>query len=134
VEVSRQREQLAGRVVCVTFAAPALLRAFERELRIDLPLFGDPDRAVYDAFGFGRGSVRRVWLDPRVWARYAQLLARGPRPGWSGQDTLQLGGDAVVDAAGIIRWIHRSTGPDDRPSVSTLAAQLRSAAGRGEER
>jgi len=134
VEVSRQREQLAGRVVCVTLAAPALLRAFERELRVDLPLLGDPDRAVYDAFGFGRGSVRRVWLDPRVWARYAQLLARGPRPGWSGQDTLQLGGDAVVDAAGNIRWIYRSAGPDDRPSVSTLAAQLRSAAARGEER
>ncbi len=78
VEVSRQREQLAGRVICVTFAAPALLRAFERELCLGMPLFGDPDRAVYDAFGFGRGSVRCVWLDPRVWAGYR--AAPRPRP------------------------------------------------------
>ena len=131
MEVSRQRERLAGRVVCVTFAGPGLLRAFERELRLDIPLFGDPDRALYGAFGLGRGSVRRVWLDPRVWARYAQLLARGRRPGWSGQDTLQLGGNAVVDAAGIVRWIYRSAGPDDRPSVALLAARLREAAAHG---
>ena len=131
MEVSRHREELAGRLVCITFAAPPLLRAFQRELQLDLPLLGDPGRAVYDAFGFGRGSVRRVWLDPRVWTRYAQLLARGQRPGWSGQDTLQLGGDAVIDAAGIVRWIYRSAGPDERPSIATLAAQLQAAAARG---
>ena len=127
--MSRQREQLAGRLACITFAEPPLLDAFQRELRLDVPLYGDPSRAVYRAFGFGRGSVRRVWLDPRVWTQYARLLARGQRPGWSGQDTLQLGGDAVLDAAGRLRWIHRGAGPDDRPAVELVAPQLRVAGG-----
>lgn len=128
--MSSHREQLAGRLACITFAEPLLLQAFERELSLDVPLYGDPTRAVYRAFGFGRGSVRRVWLDPRVWIRYAQLLAHGQRPGRGRQDTLQLGGDAVLDRSGRLRWIHRSAGPDDRPGLATVAAQLRSAATR----
>jgi hypothetical protein len=125
--MSRQRDKLTGRLACITFAAPPLLDAFQRELRLDIPLYADPSRAVYRAFGLGRGSVRRVWLDPRVWLRYAQLLARGSRPEWSGQDTLQLGGDAVLDTSGRLRWIYRSAGPDDRPRVDVVAGQLRSA-------
>lgn len=128
--MSRHRDQLAGRVACITFARPQLLAAFERELGLDVPLYGDPDRASYDALGFGRGSVRRVWLDPRVWRRYGRLLADGQRPGVNRQDKLQLGGDVVVDASGTLRWIHRSSGPDDRPSVATVAAQLRAASER----
>ena len=126
--MSRHREQLAGRLACITFAEAPLLSAFERELSLDIPLFGDPTRAVYRAFGFGRGSVRRVWLDPRVWIRYTQLLARGQRAGRSGQDTLQLGGDAVLDAAGRVRWIYRSAGPHDRPSLDLIETQLQAAA------
>ena len=126
--MSDQRAQLAGGLACITFAEPPLLAMFERELGLGVPLFGDPDRAAYRAFGFGRGSVRRVWLDPRVWRAYARLLAAGQRPQVNGQDTLQLGGDAVIDAAGTLTWIHRSTGPDDRPSVATVAAELAEAA------
>jgi hypothetical protein len=125
--MSHHRQQMAGRIACITFAEPPLLVAFQRELELDIPLFGDPERATYDAFGFGRGSVRRVWLDPRVWVSYARLLARGRRPRLYRQDTLQLGGDAVLDRAGVVRWIHRSAGPDDRPAVATVAAQLRAA-------
>ena len=122
------REVLAGRLACITFAEAPMLAAFERELGLGIPLFGDPGRAAYGALGFGRGSVRRVWLDPRVWAAYARLLGRGRRPGLNDQDKLQLGGDAVIDAAGVLRWIYRSEGPDDRPSVAAVAARLREAA------
>jgi len=125
--MSHHQDQMAGRLACITFAEPPLLTAFERELGLDIPLFGDPGRAAYEAFGFGRGSVRRVWLDPRVWARYARLLSRGQRPGLNRQDKLQLGGDAVLDRAGVLRWIHRSAGPDDRPSAAAVAAELRAA-------
>jgi len=125
--MSQHREQLTGQVACITFAEPSLLAAFQRELGLGIPLFADPGRAAYEAFGFGRGSVRRVWLHPRVWLSYARLLARGRRPRLYRQDTLQLGGDAVLDRAGVVRWIHRGAGPDDRPAVATVAAQLRAA-------
>ncbi len=105
-----------------------MLRGFEREMELPYPLYGDSDRATYRAFGFGRASARRVWLDPRVWTRYAQLLVRGRRPvGVPAQDTLQLGGDAVLDARGRLSWIYRSTGPEDRPSVDRLVAAMREA-------
>jgi len=114
---------LDARIVCVTFAAPPLLRAFARELGLeDVMLLGDPARATYFAFGFERASWARVWLDPRVWARYASLLARGRRPRAPEQDTLQLGGDVVLDAEGRVAWIYRSSGPEDRPALAELRA------------
>ena len=128
MEVAERRAEIPGPIACVTFAEPAMLRGFERQMELPYPLYGDPDRATYRALGFGRASTRRVWLDPRVWARYARLLARGRRPGGApAQDTHQLGGDAVVDARGRLSWIHRSTGPVDRPSVDRLVAAMRDA-------
>ncbi len=109
--------------MCVTFAAPPLLGAFARELGLEgVSLLGDPGRATYAAFGFERASWARVWLDPRVWARYASLLARGRRPRAPGEDTLQLGGDVVLDGEGRVAWIYRSAGPEDRPALAELRA------------
>lgn len=106
-----------------------MLNAFERGLELDgIELYGDPERAVYRVFGFGRGSVARVWLHPRVLAGYLRLLKAGWRTGLAKQDTLQLGGDAVIDAAGHVGWVYRSAGPDDRPSVDALAAAARDVA------
>jgi len=115
-------------VVVVTFAPAPMLAAFERGLGLPVGYYGDPERAAYAALGFGRGSVARVWLDPRVLGRYARLIARGrrPRAPTEGEDLLQLGGDVLADAEGRIEWTYRSTGPEDRPSL----AEVLSAAGR----
>jgi hypothetical protein len=83
-------------------------------------MLSDPEPLTYRALGFERGSVARLWLDPRVWWRYAQLLLRGRRPGRAHEDTLQLGGDALIDAEGRIRWIYASKGPEDRPGVARI--------------
>ncbi len=128
MKVSERRSELGARLACVTFAEPGLLAAFQRDIGLDLELYGDPDRAAYASLGFGRASPARVWLDPRVWTRYAGLLARGRRPRPPRQDTLQLGGDVVLDAEGRISWIYRSRGPEDRPSVDQLISALRAAA------
>jgi hypothetical protein len=113
-------------LAAISFAAPEALAAYERGLGLSLELYGDPDRAAYRAFGFERASIARAWLDPRVWARYGQLVMSGRRLRAPGEDTLQLGGDVVVDAAGIVRWVHRSRGPEDRPSVDELVRRVRS--------
>lgn len=122
-----QQPELAGRVIGVAFAEPRRLREFRGVLEADVPLYTDPGRAVYDALGFTRGSVRRVWLDPRVWWRYAKLLSSGMRLKRTEEDTLQMAGDAVVDGSARLTWIHRSTGPDDRPSVAEVVAAFRDA-------
>lgn len=132
MQMSEEVDRAPGRVACITFAEPAMLAAFERELKLSFPLFADPSREVYAAFGLGRGSLARIWLHPRVWVRYARLLAAGRRPAGDGGDTLQLGGNAVLDAGGRVRWIYRGEGPDDRPPVATVIAELQRAASRSE--
>ncbi len=129
MEVAERRDEINARIACVTFAEPELLGLFERRLDLPYPIWGDPQRTTYRALGFERASWRRVWLDPRVWARYATLVARGRRTERSGQDELQLGGDVVLDAGGRLAWIYRGTGPEDRPAVDLLVSAVQEAAG-----
>lgn len=128
MEVAERLDEIDAPVACITFAEPELLAAFERELRLPYPVYGDPERQAYRALGFGRASTRRVWLDPRVWKAYAGLIAGGRRRRPSVQgDTLQLGGDVVVGSDGRVRWIYGSEGPDDRPPVDRLVTEMRAA-------
>jgi hypothetical protein len=128
VEVAEHSAQIDADIAVVTFSHPNLLRAFEKQMDLSLRIYADPRRTVYRAFGFERGSRARVWLDPRVLRRYAQLLRRGRRLQRSEQDTLQLGGDVVIDRRGRLAWIHRSEGPEDRPTVDAVATAVRQAA------
>jgi hypothetical protein len=127
LEVAGRRPELGdARVLCVTFVEPALLAAYERELGLGgIAFYGDPARALYGALGFERASFARVWLRPAVWWRYAALIARGRRLHPPGQDVYQLGGDAVLDAGGRLRWVYASAGPEDRPTVDELLTALR---------
>jgi hypothetical protein len=126
LEVASRRAELGDvRVLCVTFVEPPLLAAYERELALGgIEFFGDPGRALYGALGFGRASFARVWLHPAVLRRYATLIARGRRPHPPAQDVYQLGGDAVLDAGGRLRWVYASAGPEDRPEVDELLAAM----------
>ena len=128
MEVAERVDEIDGQVACVSFAEPGLLERFEAKLGLPYPIYGDPGREGYRAFGFERAGWRRVWLDPRVWRRYASLLARGRRSERTDGDVLQLGGDAVLDAHGRLAWIHRSAGPEDRPTVDELVTAVRRAA------
>ena len=111
----------------MTFASPEMTALFERELALPgVRFIADPAKVHYRALGFGRASVRRVWLHPRVWRRYAALLARGRRPRPPEGDTLQLGGDAVLCPDGRVAWRYASTGPDDRPSADEVVLAARS--------
>ena len=125
VQDRRERIERAGAsVLFVAFDEPELLR---RSLLVDLdlvfPMLVDRDRAVYRAWGLRRASVAGVWLDPRVWWRYASLLAGGERLRRFGTDTLQLGGDFIVGPEGMITWA-RPQQRDDRPPVGTLVRAL----------
>jgi hypothetical protein len=123
--VLHHTDELGVRVVVVAFAPPESLVGYQHRQRLDhLLVLSDPDRRAYDAFGLGRGSLLRVWLDPRVWVRYLELMLRGRRLEVAHEDTLQLGGDALIDAHGRIAWIYRSRGPEDRPTVAAIQSQL----------
>jgi AhpC/TSA antioxidant enzyme len=124
----RQRIDAAGTAIFVAFDPPQRLRESLLDgLDVPYPILVDRDRRAYQAWGLGRGSVLGIWGDPRVWVRYAGELARGVRLRRPGTDTLQLGGDFVVDPGGSVVYA-RPQRRDDRPPVAELLGALERAA------
>lgn len=116
----------ATEVVLITFTDPSSLTDYQRSNELSYPVLTDPSRDTYRAYGLGRGSVRRVW-GLRAARRYVELIRESGfgalrRPT---EDTLQLGGDFVIDPAGKLGWGFWGDGPDDRPSVDDLVDAVR---------
>ena len=111
--------------VVVSFGSVEQVAAYSREVALPIPVGADPQRLAYAAYGLGRASARNLW-HPRVWLRYAALIARGRRPHRAapGDDLAQLGGDFVIDASGRLRFAHVSQRPDDRPSIKAILRAL----------
>lgn len=112
-------------LVIVTFTKPENLPADRRQHHLDAEMVVDRGRSAYAAFGLGRGSVQRVW-GWRMVRRYAEILRAD---GFAGlrrptEDTLQLGGDFIIDPEGTLIYAFWSEGPDDRPEVDELIAAL----------
>jgi len=124
----RQRlDEIGATAVFVTFDDPEPVRdRLLAGLDVPYPVLVDREREAYRAWGLRRSSVAGVWLDPRVWARYASLLVRGERLRRPGSDTLQLGGDFVIDPEGIVVYA-RPQERDNRPPVGELLDVLRRA-------
>ncbi len=112
-------------VVLVTFTTDDHLSEYQDRHGLPFPVLIDRDRQAYRAYGLGRGSVHRIWgLDSA--RRYLEIVRED---GLSGlrrptEDTRQLGGDFVIDAAGRLAWGFWGTGPADRPSVDQLVDAL----------
>jgi hypothetical protein len=113
-------------VAVVAFGAPASAAVYQRDRLAPLPVLIDEDRAVYRAYGLGRGRVWRVW-GPKTWWTYLRLIRRGRRFQRPTGDTLQLGGDFVVGRDGTLVYTYRPAEPDDRPLVDDLLAAVRRA-------
>ena len=117
-------DELDGAAVAlVTFTSQRNLRGYRGRLALPYAVLADEERAAYRAYGLGRGQRWRVW-GPATWRAYLRLLRRGRRIRRPMEDTLQLGGDFVVDADGRIAYAYRSKGPADRPPVDALVATI----------
>ncbi|MDH4176773.1 MAG: redoxin domain-containing protein [Thermoleophilia bacterium] len=129
VQSRRERIEDAGATVLfVAFDDVELLRgSLLHGIEPSFPVLVDRERHTYRGWGLRRSSAAGVWLDPRVWWRYAMLAGRGERLRLLGSDTLQLGGDFVVDRDGRIAWA-RPQRRDDRPPVAELVAAIEAAA------
>ncbi len=124
----RERIDAVGTAVFVAFDEPDRLRdSLLHDVDVPYPVLVDRNRSAYRAWGLGRGSLLTVWGDPGVWRRYASEMARGTRFRRPGSDTLQLGGDFVIDRAGTVVY-SRPQRRDDRPPVAELLHALERAA------
>jgi hypothetical protein len=115
-------EAVGARIVTISFGPAPRAPAWLAETQSPFPLLIDARRETYAAFGMRR-SLRGSW-NLTTLRRYRELMGAGRR--WRGVqgDSLQLGGDAIVDANGIVRLLVRSTTPSERPSLESLLALL----------
>jgi len=107
-------EALGAAVYAVSFEQPGRLRAYIRANQIEAPVLADPHRRVYRAYGLARGLWWRIY-GPRVLWGYLRRILRG--------DTLQQGGDFVIDPNGVVSYA-RPQRRDDRPPVAILLREL----------
>lgn len=100
-----------------------------RMLHLEYACLGDPERASYRALGLGRagwwGLVVQPFLDDPSGAarnvRDADLRASmSPR-----SDVKQLGGVALIDRGGVLRYLHRAASPTDLPDTAELVERAR---------
>lgn len=109
------RQQVA--VLVVTALAIEDLVGYREAVACEgLRLFADPGLRAYRAYGLGHGTWGQL-LHPSVWRAYVRLWREGapvrrpdPRDDWR-----QLGGDFLVDPAGMVHKAHYSQTPADRP-------------------
>ena len=88
-------------------------------------VIADPERTLYEALG-ARHPPPFWLLRPRVVAAGVRALIARERVRWtSGDDTLQLGADVVVDRNGDIAYLHLASDAADRTVPEDLVAVVR---------
>ncbi|MCS7020527.1 MAG: SelL-related redox protein [Gemmataceae bacterium] len=127
-EVNRHYEALMARgcsVAVVSQSQPEELARYAPRLQWRFPIYGDPQRQLYQVIGLER---TRWWMfvwPPVIlgylWGMLRGYLPRLPRPG---EDVLQLGGDFLLDRYGRLVYAYRSATPTDRPSTTRILQVL----------
>ena len=112
-----------GAVFGVSFEPRDRLFQLSRQMQLPFQLLSDPERDTYRAYGVHRGNLWRMFGPGTIWA-YIKALGGGSSYHFARSDLRQLGGDFVIDAAGIVRYEHRGATPHDRPTVDQLLAVL----------
>ena len=116
---------LNTRILIISFGTLATVEQWLEETCPDFTVLLDREREVYKTYRLERSYWRSRSLRTR-WAYLKAWLAGKKTRGSHGDDTSQLGGDFIVDRNGILRLVHPSYDPVDRPSVAELINVLAS--------
>jgi hypothetical protein len=126
---SAEFQSLNTDVLTITFSSLSYARVWSQEVCPRFPLLVDADHALYRLYGMERSLVS-PWSPRALW-RMLKLVRAGQR--WRGirGDVTEQGGDIVVEASGLVRYLYLSRDPSDRPSVDDLLAAASGPKGRG---
>ena len=103
----------------MSFESRDRLFQLSRQMQLTFPSLSDPEKDAYRAYSLSPGKLRRIFGPGTIWT-YIKLLARRQMYHFRRSDFLQLGGDFVIDAAGVVRYEYRSGAPHDRPPVEQM--------------
>lgn len=123
-ERKAELDALGADVLVVTFESLPVARAYVAETNLPWPVVVDADRSLYKAYAMASARWRDLY-GPRVVWLYLKLIFRGGRVRRPTGDTHQLGGDAIVDPQGIVRFHHVAAGPAGRPTIDALLDVIR---------
>ncbi len=110
----------------------SFLQPFYTEHHLSLPdnvfartrFLADPALDVYHAYGLGRLSMLQAYGPKIIW-QYLRWAAMGKPIKRTNQDTLQRGGDFVINREGRLTLAHMGNSQAERPPVSEILAALR---------
>lgn len=123
------QEELGDRadlaVLAISPARPEQLRFLRDGRGLTMPLLSDPGWTLYRRYGFERGRWWRLLFSPSTWTAALRELRGGGLRGRPTEDVFELGGDALVDRDGVLRWIYRSGHAADRPSPAEILGRAR---------
>jgi hypothetical protein len=125
--IKKDIEAAGARLVFIGNGDLAFARQFRDSLVPDCEVLTDPSTASYALLGARRG--RWVTLTPRSWPAGLRALRAGFRQSRTQGHAYLLGGVAVVDSSGVVRWSYRSRFAGDHPSPTEILAELRLALG-----
>jgi hypothetical protein len=116
------------RVAAIGQGTGAEATAFCRSEGVDYPCLGDPGKQAYAAFGLLRDGWWNVTARPFL-EQPKLAISRIRNASLKGSlmrhtDVLQLGGVAIVDGEGVLRYLHVSRKTDDLPPTPDLLAEL----------
>jgi len=116
-----------GQVVIISFGLMEGAQRWLEDTKVSYKMLLDPERRIYHAFGLYR-SVAKVWGVASL-VYYAEAMVAGrplPKPYENvHDDTQQMGGDFIIDAQGVVRFVYPSKSNTDRPSVSAIVDELK---------
>lgn len=125
-QLRQYEDEFAAReiaVAIVTFDAEFMARAYVDQTNLQWPLLIDADHATYEAYGMKRASWWTIYRPSSLW-NYVKLIFRGRTVHKPGSDYRQLGGDVLIDPAGMVRLHYLSESPHDRPTPEEILAQV----------
>jgi len=121
---AHELERLGVDALVVSFEAGPMVLAYARTTGLPFPIVVDEERELYRAYGMLHGRKRDLW-GPASVRVYLRLMLRGRRLRLPTGDTAQLGGDVLIDPAGVVRVHHVGSGPADRPAIEALLDVVR---------
>ena len=98
-------------------------REFKTEFAPDCTVLTDPTTATYALLG----TKRTIWPSwaPRSLPANLRAMRRGFRPSRTRGDARRLGGVAILDSRGAIKWKYLSRIAGDHPTPANLLAAVR---------
>ena len=122
-ELAPEFERSGIAVRAITIGSQAKAETFCARHNPDAICIGDADMHTYKAMGLDDFDLTKLKTTPALTVRRAENEAAGFVQDWDEtkiEDAAQNPGAAVIDAAGVVRWIHRGVHPGDLPAMKAM--------------